>query len=189
MKTCSMAVALAVVTPFCAAVSAYAGPPISKAEPQDLAAAPSAHQFQQRQGVLEQALAPIKSKADLDRYLSTAADSPLDWLSSNAKWEFIGGLVFSDRGLASFRYDVLAKELTPTQIYQVLSLFGVQRTTPMIKGAKVVTETDRLIAEGTHISSAASGGRRDGEDYDNYWCSSKATCSSMMDSICISSNC
>lgn len=131
-------------------------------------------------------LAPIKAEADLQKHLSTEIDSPLDRLSSSAKWAFVDSLRFGRRGLGSYRYDILEKELTPTEIYEVLSLFGVQHTTHMLKGAKSANEADELIMQ---MGVSSLGGRYPGEDYPDYWCSSKATCSRSITSICIGSNC
>lgn len=48
-------------------------------------------------------------------------------------------MVFSDKGLASFSYAELEAELTPTQIYEIMSLFGLQRLVPMMSGARIET--------------------------------------------------
>lgn len=132
-------------------------------------------------------LAPIKSNADLHIHLSTATDSPLDRLSSHAKWLFVDSLIFGRRGLGSYRYDILEEELTLTEIYSVLSLFGVQHTTPMLKNAKSVSKADALIMESGQALGWVS--RPPGEDYPDYWCSSRATCTQSMNHICIGTNC
>ncbi|MBI1365379.1 MAG: hypothetical protein GC153_05420 [Alphaproteobacteria bacterium] len=177
---------LAAAVPFCIAAPASADPAQTpEVLSQTESGVPPAVQVELRHQAIEQALAPIKSKADLDRYLSTATVSPLDWLSSNAKWEFIGSLVFHERGLASYRYDVLAKELTPTQIYQLLSLFGAQHTTSMIKGAKIVTDTDKLIMEGATVSSNVISRGPPGEDHENFKCIGDHNCIKSLDYICM----
>ncbi|GLQ89131.1 hypothetical protein [Dyella flagellata] len=92
-------------------------------------------------------LAPIKSIKDLTAYMArtSAADSLLNLLSPAAKNRFLSSLQFNEKGITSFSYADLEAELTPSQIYELLSLFGIQRTVPLMKGARVVDDTDRMI--------------------------------------------
>jgi hypothetical protein len=139
-------------------------------------------------------LAPIQSAADLQQYQIDHAriGSPLDRLSPPAKRRFLSSLTFSDKGLASFSYADLQDELTPSQIYQVLSLFGVQRTASFARYARIETDTDRMILEAASVApqnctihSPLAGG---GCDHQGYRCIERATCAPAMQMIC-TSNC
>lgn len=73
-------------------------------------------------------LARIRSAADLDSYLRTHETSPLDALSEPSRKRFLESLVFTDQGLGSYRYRELEAELSPRQAFELLSLFGAQKT-------------------------------------------------------------
>ncbi|RUL70969.1 hypothetical protein [Dyella choica] len=109
-------------------------------------------------------LAPIKSIKDLNAYIARtpAADSPLDYLSPEAKNRFISSLQFNGKGITSFSYADLEAELTPSQIYKLLSLFGMQRTVPFMKGARVVDDTDKMIMA-VPMGDPCGGGRGTGQ--------------------------
>lgn len=123
----------------------------------------------------------IRSQSDLSFYLQHTAGSlsPLDRLSVQGRQRFLASLTFSDKGLSSFRYGDLRAELTASQIYQVLSLFGAQQHTSAIPGVRVVTSADHAIMSGPHPNT----------DYPNYWCASHATCLTQELAICIGANC
>jgi hypothetical protein len=112
----------------------------------------------------------IQSAKDLEIYLQTASNSPLDYMSSAAKQRFVSSLVFSDNGLGSFQYSDL-EGLSGAQIYQILSLFGTERTSSMIskEGAPINVEP----IEGDHM---------------DYKCESIGTCMIAPGFIC-TSNC
>ena len=128
-------------------------------------------------------LAPIKTAGHLQQYLARSLnrDSPLRFLSPGARQRFIQSLVFTDKGLASFDYRDLRVELSATQAYQLLSLFGAQRSTRAIPGLQATTATDATIMW--------NGGDGVIGDYPDYWCESKATCRPSTGAICIGGNC
>lgn len=101
----------------------------------------------QMQNRLDFLLAPIKSRDDLAQYLATTpkAQSPLELLSPGAKQRLLASLFFNENGLVSYDYTDLVNELSASQIYRVLGLFGVQRTTGLLKDIRVSSEADRLI--------------------------------------------
>lgn len=118
----------------------------------------------------------ISTSDELATYLATAQGSPLDRLSPGARARFLDSLVFGRNGLGGFEYADLEAELTPSRIHAVLSLFGVERTTPMLSGARIETGKDRdlmlqLVEEG---------------DHKGYKCESHATCAEMPKRICLS---
>jgi hypothetical protein len=92
-------------------------------------------------------LAPIKSAETLRAYRSITPDatSPLAKLSVKGRAEFLASLVFSKKELAGFSTRVLENELSASEIYSVLALFGAQHLTPSLKNARIDSETDRIL--------------------------------------------
>lgn len=131
-------------------------------------------------------LALIKSQADLARYIASSkgAATPLSALSPGGKQRFLQSLRFSDKGLASFDYRDIQSELTATQAYRLLALFGVERSTSTIRGLKLQTRADELIML---QNSPAMSLRM--TDYPDKWCESRATCSFAVGKTCIGANC
>ncbi len=83
-------------------------------------------------------VAPIKTVAALHRYLENTASSPLDRLAPDARQRFLRSLSFSKDGVSGFQYSELSS-LSASEVYQVLSLFGLERTAARIKPAPGVT--------------------------------------------------
>src|SRR5678816_3882223 len=71
-------------------------------------------------GSNSQSTSYIKSAADLEVYLQTAVNSPLDRLSPAAKQRFISSLTFTKYGLASYDHSDL-NALSPTDAAQILA--------------------------------------------------------------------
>ena len=149
---------------------------------------------------LAQSLATVKSEINVVDELKKPS-SPLNLLSDDAKHEFLSSLSFNEKGITSFNYKVLEGELTPTEIYRVLSLFGMQRLVPMFKHARIVSESDYLLMNrpentnmhgpsGNEFSTSDFGSTAPelGADHQGYKCSSRATCSRSLSEIC-TSNC
>ena len=130
----------------------------------------------QDQEDVDPASAQIQSATDLDIYLRNTPHSPLDRLSTTAKQRFLESLVFTDNGLGSYRFSDLEAELSPTELYQILSLFGVERTTPLLTGSRILSDSDRVLM------------LRKEEDHKGYKCAGPGWCSSDLNSIC-TSNC
>lgn len=131
-------------------------------------------------------LAPIKTKEDLDRYLEELrqnpnATSPLHQLSPGARDRFLNSLVFTEAGLGGYYYGDLQAQLTASQIYRLLSLFGAQHTTPRIRGARIESRADQLIMDQPESMLPPA-------DYEHYECVSRATCGPRTNYIC-TSNC
>lgn len=128
-----------------------------------------------------QPAAPIKSERDLYEHLVRASNSPLHRLPPSIKWEFIGSLVFTDKGLGGFRYDFLAL-LKPTDSRRLLSLFGIQDTASMFDRANGESEAEGLPGATIHPNSA--------RDYlMDYECVSRATCKESLGYVCVTRNC
>ena len=139
------------------------------------------NQVQEHQNRIDYLMAPIKSTQELNAYLSNVhkGESPLDRLSAPARERFLASLKFGDNGLASYSYVELESELSATEIYRILSLFGAQHTTSMLKNARQNTPADRTIMSAP-INSPY--------DYRDFWCWDRATCAKSLDYIC-TSNC
>ena len=126
--------------------------------------------------------APIKSARDLQSYRNSGLDSPLDKLSSRNKAQFLRSLTFNEKGLTGFRYDVLEQDLTPTEIYAVLALFGSQHLTSMLDGATARTALDSAV-----IDSGVGGMSSDAAmaiDLFEYECSPLYHCRTAPGHIC-----
>lgn len=101
---------------------------------------------QARQRALDIEMAPIKSADELAAYLHDAdAASPLMTLTPAARERFLASLEFNKGGLVSYQYDDLARELTASQAYRLLTLFGAQRTTYLL-GARVENGSDEAVS-------------------------------------------
>jgi hypothetical protein len=129
-------------------------------------------------------LAPIKTKEDLDRYLeelrqNPEARSPLNLLSPAAHDRFLNSLVFTEQGLGGYQYDDLQAQLTASQIYRLLTLFGAQHTTPLIKGARIENRADQIIMGNEFAPEQPT-------DYKDMECVSHATCGPRLTYICLS---
>ena len=123
--------------------------------------------------------APIKTEKDLKDYLSKEPEnSPLARLSPEARQIFLHSLHFGRNGLGSFNYAVLQNELSVSEAYNLLSLFGVQGVTPGLVGLKQESTLDSAV-----MSTARS------PVLDDHWCASRATCKWEVMSVCILGNC
>ena len=83
--------------------------------------------------------------------------------------------------MTGFQYTDLEAELTPTQIYRVLSLFGAQDMTGMLRSARIETELDRQLIQ------ANDGRMVPMADHKEYACVGRATCELSPMRICMSS--
>jgi hypothetical protein len=157
--------------------------------------------------------AQIRSLPQLKAHLALQGKaSPLAALSAASQQEFIDRLTFNENGLTGYRYGILEKELTPSQIYSILSLFGTQKHIGMFKKARIATQADaQLLDTGASTnmvpcpqtppgSGPGSGGGGGGDwggtggdgiphgnDYPDMACKSKATCSRSTTDICMAS--
>lgn len=129
-------------------------------------------------------MALIRSRSELGQHISAqGSNSPLSVLSTGGRTRFIQSLVFTEKGLASFDYSDLRSELTASQVFRILRLFGVEHAISSIPNLRTAHEIDSLLISTLRIGI-------DPEiDYNNYSCVSKATCSYTSNSICIGDNC
>lgn len=95
--------------------------------------------------VVDLAFAPIKSMEDLQEISKNP--SPLDYFSAAGRENFINGLAFNEKGVISINYSDISVELTPSEAYEVLSLFGLQSITPSIPGLASRYPNDKLVMD------------------------------------------
>lgn len=137
----------------------------------------------EKQNAIDYAVAPIKSKVDLLSYLhNKPANSPINKLSPQGLQHFVSSVQFNEKGVTTYDYSDLRAELSATQVYQVLALFGIQHSTSAIPGLQVLDDADRAIANTGNINRMLIA------DYGDYKCEARATCSSALSKIC-TSNC
>lgn len=145
-------------------------------------------------------MAAIKSPEELTSYMLTTPlqKSPLYFLSKAGRQSFLDSLTFNSNGVTGFRFGPLEEELTPTQIFQVLSLFGAQDMTRSFKRARVKTVTDQKLLKGEGYSTSEYDDVWDdvwdenvdfgGKDKPGFYCDLDGECkpANTMDSICMS---
>jgi hypothetical protein len=149
--------------------------------------AQDASQLLREQALMDQdialALAPVRSQVQLQQHLQTnGRNSPLAALTPAAQKRFLASLRFNEKGITSFSYDDLQAELTASQIYQVLSLFGAQHTTAFMRNARVVTPMDQALLQPLGTTGPLCPSQPC--DYDQYECEKKGTCAAAFNKIC-----
>ena len=108
-----------------------------------LPATPANAEIDQR--ILDQIAAPITSRAALDDYLDKMpTQSPLLALSEEARAEFLASLVFTEHGLASYRYLPLQK-IEMAEAYRILALFGVQSSLAVAPGMRATSVDSQRV--------------------------------------------
>jgi hypothetical protein len=123
--------------------------------------------------------APIRSRRDLVRHLRASRDegSPLLALSEEGRRRFLSSLTFNEKGVTGYRYDDLERELTATEAYLILALFGVQGDVARMQNLREETFLDRELK--SLMKTQCQNG-----DYMDYRCESRATCTSHTRYIC-----
>ena len=134
---------------------------------------------QQKLQLVTKRLASVRSIADLHAYLARTPMGPLDNLSPWGRKAFLSSLKFNEQGLTQFDFTVVEEELSATEAYRLLSLFGLQRTTSLLKGLSVETALDKLIM------SQQPQQRLYMADHKGYYCKTQGTCESSPQSICL----
>lgn len=113
-----------------------------------LVAAPFLSQAATQQEI-DLALAPVKTNADLQLLLNSA--SPLDALEQHV-FQFVSSVKFSKKGQQiSFDKELLETNLSATEIYKILALFGQQSSISQYQNALIVTDTDKLLLTGSSL--------------------------------------
>lgn len=158
------------------AAAAFSGPAATPAGQNAI----SAQQILQREVARE--LAPVKSMADL--YAALPHKSPqtdaVNRLSAKGRASFLASLTFNGNGLTGFNYRAIEDELSVSEAYQVLSLFGAQHIIHQLPGLAVKTKADALLRQTAPPAGLAV------LDYQHHWCSTPHTCTRRDDNICMS---
>jgi hypothetical protein len=93
---------------------------------------------------IDAALAPVKSAVSLQ--VTASQPSALDALGDELP-AFITSVKFNQAGEATFDNTLLQSNLSATEVYQVLALFGQQSRISQYPDALVYTNTDKLLLE------------------------------------------
>jgi hypothetical protein len=129
--------------------------------------------------LVSQETAQVRSLEQLGEHLRNAGDrSPLAALSPAARMRFIDSLAFNGNGLTQYRYDVLRRELTASQSYSIMKLFGVEDSATFLRSSRVKSDLDAVIAS-----------LRMFQDHDGAKCVSPGTCEKHWESYICTSNC
>lgn len=118
-------------------------------------------------------------------WLSTrdAGSHAFSRLGKEARARFIASLAWNEHGLTTFSYEPLEADLSLSEAYSVLVLFGAQATIlPIVDRFKLIHKMDYALKERFASMECANG------DRDGYHCKSRATCEKKMHHIC-KSNC
>ena len=144
---------------------------------------------------LKRTVVPVASEADLRLYTESYHDTFLDALPPAAKQDFISSLKFNERGLTSFRMDVLESNLSATEAYRLLSHFGMEGGTPKLKLKQVTAlDTAIMLRASEKTSPSTPGATNDygpsinGEFLESYICAGPGSCG-RNDAYACTSNC
>ncbi len=107
-----------------------------------LLAAPLTHAATQFE--IDRALAPVTSPTSLQATLSQT--SPLDVLGDELP-AFIASITFDNAGVSGFDVSLLANDYTATEVYRILTLFGMQTRINEYPDALVYSAADKLLLE------------------------------------------
>jgi len=168
----------------CLMANAKASDIPSAGKDQDSSLKAQVREEKQIRRMIAREIAPVKSLQDFYRqqaHQSRGIDA-FGKLTPKSRAEFIAGLVFGERGLASFNFKVIEDELSFSEAYDLLGLFGVQYTIKHMKGLKVRSNADLLVKEGTIRPMACCDENESGEK--GYRCESRGTCALSQTHIC-----
>jgi hypothetical protein len=88
-------------------------------------------------------LAAVKTPSQLASYLRrSGANTPLGALSSSARARFLESLRFNESGLAEYSYVDLQQELSASEAYGVLAIFGAEASAPFYAGTRIDSDID-----------------------------------------------
>ncbi|WP_139120007.1 hypothetical protein [Xanthomonas graminis] len=106
---------------------------------------------------VELATAPVKSKEKFSLYFSATPSSVFFKLPVSVQDSFRKSLVFTEKGLASYSYASLSDYLSVQQIYELLSIFGAQKTISSIPGIVAKTSIEKKIIDSNAPTATPMG--------------------------------
>ncbi|HVQ33086.1 MAG TPA: hypothetical protein VMS49_04010 [Lysobacter sp.] len=126
---------------------------------------------------LSSALAPVRNVGQFQAYLRDhrGPSSPFHAMSPAALERFSRSLVFNENGLASYAYADLRRELSASQIYAALRVFGAEASVSSIPGLKGRNRADKLVLEARW---AVPSGHHD------MYCAGLGSCAPRLDWVC-----
>lgn len=128
--------------------------------------------------LIAQRHAPINSQVRLQEHLQAlSSDSPLHALSIPARQRFVASLRFNDSGITSLRYQDVVEELSYSEAYRLLALFGAERTLGKMPLLRIETSEDERILGSLRAAVE--------DDHLGYACTGRATCSMSSQEICM----
>jgi len=130
----------------------------------------------------------INSFDELNRYLRLAdlEKSPLRHFSEDGLAKFVDSATFTELGLASFDTSAIADELTPTQAYGALALFGVDAAIAQLDFGVVQSDADKRLLD--HFAEGGAGAKNC-PLINNKQCVTPASCAPKTSWVCITCNC
>jgi len=106
---------------------------------------PSAAAIERQQNIeaITRQLAPIDTREDLVRYLNNNDPrNPLMKLSAAARQRLLDTVTVNDEGqISSYWIDDIRSELSPSEAYRVLALFGHPQNASKLNNGRIDTET------------------------------------------------
>ncbi|MDX3936708.1 hypothetical protein [Stenotrophomonas sp.] len=128
--------------------------------------------------LIAQRNAPINSQVRLQEHLQNLSpDSPLRVLSTPARERFVASLRFNESGITSLGYNDIVGELTYTEAYRLLALFGAERILDNLPKLRMDTSEDQRVRRLARPPLV--------EDHLGYACTDRATCSMSSQQICM----
>ncbi|MEG0184914.1 MAG: hypothetical protein RR704_15860 [Stenotrophomonas sp.] len=143
---------------------------------------------------LDKRTASITDRHAFDAYAKATEGTdifPLSKLSPAARARFTESLRFNARGLTTFDYSDLVRELGAADIQRVLKPFGFQHLVAVLPDIRVLSEEDHRVLqtlEATRRLRCSVGEHCNETDYPAYKCASHATCEESSVHTC-TSNC
>jgi hypothetical protein len=126
-------------------------------------------------------MAKVNSASKLQEFVGkTSGEPPLAYLSSEARKRFVSSLTFNENGLTGFRYDDIEAELTFSEAYELLSVFGAQSRIFSMDLAVSSEQDAKLLAV---VSRSVFQTK---EDHVGYKCVDRFNCYQTMSYICMS---
>lgn len=130
----------------------------------------------------------IQDREQYDAYLVSerSKENPISILSPAAQQIFSESLLFCNEALSSFNYAALKQELTPEQIYQVLSLFGQEDAVAHIPGEQLASLASTIATTAKVVRTSNQSGFSWIPDFR---CEINGICYYSPDSMCNSISC